>query len=866
MRAMPIPMRYKKGAIIFNMFSALTVKSQTLMLALAVSLYAFSGNALTLADNGASDYQIVLPESRNNAQIDLYLKEAATLIQRCFKEASGTDLPVVKESEANPSKSGIFLGDTKLASTAGIEIKKMKDWEYAIKSSGKNIIVAGNDHPGQRDKNNFSFYALGTVKGVTAFLESYVNVRFLMPGYDGMMIPVKRDITVPENIDIRVKPLFDYCTSGHKEMFYDLANNFFPAVNYGTYGGHSHPVAIPADKYYKTNPEYFILRDGKRYLRPEFPNYCISNPQVQELIYQELLNHCDQGYEIVQLGQGDGFTACQCDKCFALYGVTPKVRPDGDRREYNKDPAWGDKLWIMHRAMAERLLKDRPNKKLAVMAYGPTGNPPESFKELPANVTVEMARYDEEAFNKWKNMKIPGGCFVYIYNWGSYQNTGFTPKRTPEFVAKQVKLFKENNVRGIYRCGFGELFGLEGPVYYLYGQLLSNPDRDASNILNEYYKFAYGAAEAPMKRFFDLLHQRVALDIAGAEDWDDIDLLTGKLDKMQESFFILQKRYPDNVLEDLEKYLTEAEKSVPPKSAVETRIKVTRMEFNYLKLTVHAVNSFSGYSKNPTKDNFMRFADALDKRSAFINQLTCSKEKEPKIMPVGTIPIFGASAKSLLLTGGRITASPTAMLNFDAEFLKKQDILPGNRLLNVKTTQGDKQPLLDPSVNVQNSVFKEEPTYISCKYDNSSLSVVFTCAKTEVNEMEYDKFTVIIAREKPVRQRLKFVFNGNAKQATVSELADSVNGNAKDSYVQYATKAKASITLTEAPSADTVIITLAIPWEIFKFNRPTPNEIWLANFARNRKEPKADYAWEIDLNFFKSQKANYETLGKIKFE
>ena len=72
MRAMPIPMRYKKGTIIFNMFSVWTVKSQTLMLALAVSLYAFSGNALTLADNGASDYQIVIPESRNNAQIDFY--------------------------------------------------------------------------------------------------------------------------------------------------------------------------------------------------------------------------------------------------------------------------------------------------------------------------------------------------------------------------------------------------------------------------------------------------------------------------------------------------------------------------------------------------------------------------------------------------------------------------------------------------------------------------------------------------------------------------------------------------------------------------------------------------------------------------
>ena len=75
---------------------------------------------------------------------------------------------------------------------------------------------------------------------------------------------------------------------------------------------------------------------------------------MRELIYQELLDHADKGYEMVQLGQSDGFRPCECAECANLYGV--------------KD--FGEKLWIMHREMAERFLKDRPGKKLCIMAYG----------------------------------------------------------------------------------------------------------------------------------------------------------------------------------------------------------------------------------------------------------------------------------------------------------------------------------------------------------------------------------------------------------------------------------------------------------------------------------------------------------------
>lgn len=177
------------------------------------------------------------------------------------------------------------------------------------------------------------------------------------------------------NLRIQKVPQILYGIGRRQEMFYDIANNMFPAPWYGTYGGHSHNIAIPAAKYAKEHPEYFALIKGKRDLNPRYPAYCLSRPEVQELIYRELLQHADKGYEMVQLAQSDGFRGCECEDCRKLYGIS----------------SWGEKLWIMHAKMAERFAKDRPGKLVHIIAYGPTRTPPQTFRKFPDNVVIELA-------------------------------------------------------------------------------------------------------------------------------------------------------------------------------------------------------------------------------------------------------------------------------------------------------------------------------------------------------------------------------------------------------------------------------------------------------------------------------------------
>lgn len=844
------------------------------VLAVFSACTASAGN-LTIADEGVSNYQIVIPDSGKIKQVETYIKEAAIMLQHCIREAAGAELAVVNESNANPAKSKIFLGNTQAAADNGIDVKKLKDWEYIIKISGKNIFIAGADYPGINSKNNFSFFVLGTVKGVAAFLESYLDVRFLMPGLDGMMIPGKRNITVPDDVNMDIKPLFEYCASRHKEMFYDLANNFFPAINYGTYGGHSHAVGIPPGRYFKTNPEYFILKDGKRYLKPEFPNYCISNPQVQELIYQELLSHCDQGYGIVQLGQSDGFTPCQCEKCHDLFEIKPTSKP-GSKESY-KDPAWGEKLWIIHRSLAERLLKDRPDKKVAVMAYGPTIHPPETFKVFPANVIIEMAHSDAAAFEEWKDIKVSDGYFVYIYNWGQYNTEGYMPKKTPEFIVNQIKCFRKNGVRGIYRCGFGELFGLEGPVYYLYGRLLANPDADADKVLDQYYEYAYGNAMKPMKDFFNLLHLRLKLGLNRTEDWNDTDLLNGtppaNVSGMDANMQIILLRYPESVLNKMESYLNEAGKLVQANTSYAKRLRVSRTEFEYLKLTAGTANKFAQYVKNPTRENFSLVSDSAAERLKFINSLAFSREKEPRAMPLGTIPIFGSDLKQLLIIGGRLSAPLPAPFNWDFDYFKKYNIQPGARSLEISPAAGsadvsqNSQIMPAASPDKSGGITKEAPTSVSCSYDSSNLYITFICAKSELKEVEENRFIATIAPDAARMRQLRFVFQGKARQAAISKLdiKSSANERKVDSYKDFAAGQKTEVSSSVLPGTDTSIVKLAIPWRIFDSAKPSAGQTWYGNFARTRKIPPADYVWQPNL-INNAPQAKFDILGKMTFK
>ena len=821
---------------------------------------------LTVAENGKSTYRIVVLKG-DNEKINRFNLIAAEELHKSIKEATGASLSV--SYQAQPDTPSIFIGYGAEVEQAGIDSSTFKKWTYVINSDAKNIYLTGYDksrYPLETSKY-YNQYYLGSVKAVLEFSKKFCGTSYVLPGENGKFVAKMDKITVPANFNFTQTPQIQYCFGRSKGMTYDLANNFYSAISYGCYGGHSHDKAVPADKYFQEHPEYFALLNGKRTAHATKPQHCFSNPQVRELIYQELLEHTDKGYDWVQLAQSDGFLACECDNCRNLYGIQSTLTG----KEARKDPTWGEKIWIMHIDMAKRFAKDRPGKKLVILAYGPTKAPPKSIKKFPENVIVELCNNSPEDFAQWNQTDVPGGFVTYIYNWGYYHAEGFTPKRTPQFCQEQLKLFTQNNVRGIYRCGGGEELGLEGPVYYIYGQLLTNPNADINDIADKYYKNAFGKAYSQMKSFFDLLHERVALKLDDeTTDWNDSDLLAGAKNLKQKNMKLLVLRYPQSIISQLENSLNSAE-NIAENSKVKLRLKLVRTEFDYLKVTASLCELFISYTQTPSFELLKQLSNSITARNDFIKALP--KYSNGKIENQDGFTLFGTVPEKTLNEGGRLSGLLTGPFKWNFDYYIKHQIVPGARQIKAPfcnetiTVDGKPDEMIWKQGAAQQLIrlyMDKNKTIIDSKikvtYDNDAYYVLAEYQQVNPDDLKNDWLYVFIGSQKDKSNSYMFTCR---LQNTTPSCYKCSPGTGQDNTDEYNyVSSSGNMATAKNEDTNTYFIEIRIPFSALGA-KPANGDIWYGNFMR-RKEME-NLIWEPNIFHF-SWRDRYQAMGKIIFE
>jgi hypothetical protein len=613
----------------------------------------------------AAPVQIVLPDEHRNAGVEPFLRQTAMALQKSLHAVTGAEVPIVPEGQRRPGPA-LYLGMTRAALAAGLRVDRTVDYGGLIAERSGDLFVLGRDEDRfGRDKvsRNRNDYLLGTVKAAVVFMEDYLGTRFLLPGEIGTEYGAAAPAPVPRQLTREVVPPLVFATGRHYGLLYDYANNNYGSGRFRSYGGHSYYAAVPNDKYAKEHPEYFAFLGGARTAKDN--HLCISNHDVQELIYAEVLRQLDAGAEVVQLAQTDGYQPCECPQCQTL-GQTD-------------DP--GEKLWIIHRAMAERLLKDRPGKKVHIISYGPTKYPPRSFRSFPENVVIELCSYTQEMFDLWSEVNVPGGFTVYIYNWGWYQLVGLTPKTSPDACAEQIRLFLRNDVKGIYRCGFGELFGLEGPCYYVYGKTMDDSDKNTEQVLTDYYRAAFQTAAAPMSTFYAALYDRV----------ETLYVRQGMYSFLAEGRglpgnprIVLGAIYTPDLIEVMEKNLSRAE-ALADLDRVKARLGLVRQEFDYVKSLATVIAFYNSFRFKPDQGNFAQLAEAVEARNAMIDGFYTPRGDMKSLPGWPEIAFLGRAPKDTLLLNGRLRAPLSAPFTWNVARLREQNIIPGisNRTMTV---------------------------------------------------------------------------------------------------------------------------------------------------------------------------------------
>lgn len=717
---------------------------------------------LILAEKGASDYQIVIPDKTPDNWINQWLLVAGKFVQTAFNK-NGCAVSVAHESEMAPNKPAIYLGATRFAHEHQIRTD-FEDWSYVIKAIGKDVVIAGRDFAAKDDYpvmgSTHPVALLGTFKGVCDFLREYAGVRFLFLnrgyqkeytlGKDGKMRVINADgtlkldtrsiafmpkpeIAVPLKLNVQKTPPMvanKVIIGGSSyETPYTIANNYFPmrkAVMGATVGWQE---VFPLSKYGKTHPEYYaMLPNGKRVSDPD-SNYVpvrslhgvpqmpidVGNPEVQALMAEAVEQKIKEGASTVYIGVMDRFWLDQCNdpKCNELFGM-----PAHNFEQWKARAASGN-LWKVFFAIANRVYKTYPKAKIVLWNYQDTpldGPYLQKVKKFPPNVIVKVQYADPQVLNTLlKGLDIPSGISGYSETFTGFSYMGpYAPQKTPEYAAEVVKAMVNNRMRwSTSDGGVGYVPGLQAPAYYVFGRMLDEPSADWHKIYDEFMEAAWGKTASTMRQFFDLQHRQLAL-FSGYLGWGMPlrDLASNRVDGRRNNWYFLSVYSPAYIAaaEDL---LSSAERNADSED-VKARLHLLRIRFDYLKGLAKILIMHDAWKLNPSQASLDAVLDAIDAwhkhLRGFLVGLKKDDEhggnfKELKDWP-GMSPFFGSFAHAALLANHYQQSWQNDSIGWDVEAIREGILTKPHQI---------KVPLLEKEPSMDDSAWSKTPGVKFCR-------------------------------------------------------------------------------------------------------------------------------------------------------
>ena len=544
-------------------FRFVIIKLKLLLVVASICLVNAESLAIDLIRDGQAVSTIVVPDRATKIE-----SGAAKRLAKYLKMASGAELRIVKESSQPVSKRTLIsVGKTRLAKRAGVTDKGLKFDGYRLTVKGNVLFLLGRDTKLIAAQRIFRAPlmggAQGTIRAALGLLDR-LGFRWLQPTPMGLHVPSLKTVSFADDLNVIYKPPFMYMQG---RMFnwgdWSLSHSFRLSIRAFGRGGHTWPAALP-HSLFKTHPECFVMKNGKRQLNPNLPQYCSSSPETRRRVAKWTMDVLKQGHEMVQLAQQDAFVPCECERCGKL--------------------APGDQVHNANRKIIDTIHKKYSDRVVQVLIYGPTRTPPSRFKSYPANTVIELTDTREKALRYWKNAS-KGGLTLYAYYMEPAFDNGYTPAFPPAMAAAKIKSWIGHGVKGIYWSAGGLRWGTEGPTYYVIGRLATHPKLDWKVVYAEYLNLTFRQAAPAMKKYYDTLYQRLE---KFRDPTNDRHLIgrgqSGKYIHGGSLRAAVKAIYPEKTLVELQSYLTRAMKLARGDKKAQGWIRLAQIQYEQYAL------------------------------------------------------------------------------------------------------------------------------------------------------------------------------------------------------------------------------------------------------------------------------------------
>ena len=352
--------------------------------------------------------------------------------------------------------------------------------------------------------------------GVCEFLERFYGVRWLMPGDEGEYIPKNVRPVFPDK-PVVMSPRYrirTFALTHKKKPHYEWAGRNRGTFNYdfGTlpdrpWFQHNLWRLLPQERYTRTNPEFFPVREpgGSRFLPEKGYNiywqYCFTAPGIRDAFAKAVRERFQRhpGIFSVSLGVNDGGRYCQCDACLK------KDAPLG-RDSMNYEIRSLSYLECMDE-VARRCYA--PGRTFGFLAYHNLRTPPAGRSYHPSLVPfltyertywadLKFRREDQQLTADW--VRVCGSAGWYDYLQYRYF---LIPKISLNVLPEALKWGAANRVKYYYAEAYPADDWHTGPMLWLILKLTWDPSLSVDALLKGWCTAAVGKeAAVPLEKYY----------------------------------------------------------------------------------------------------------------------------------------------------------------------------------------------------------------------------------------------------------------------------------------------------------------------------------------------------------------------------
>jgi len=517
--------------------------------------------AMDMVRDGKATCAIVVPG--NAVQVVDY---AAEELQYHIGQATGADLPIVREGTTPIGKNRIYLGHCRATAKVGIRPDKLPPNSFVIRLSGTKFFLAGKDTAGRVfhpiGKIHNERVQCGTLFAVYEFLEQHMKVRWLWPGKLGEVIPKRSDLSVTRWDQTHVPKLIhkrwrdsSSLLNSPKGWADDESRKRFLRAQGVWLRRHRFALGRNLDathafgEYWKRfgkpqgqHLEYFnLLPDGTRrpdpcYLEGRYGHHvtlCVSQPALWKQIIEDWKRNPQARLDArLDVSENDAPGKCTCPNCLAWDVPSPELNfpwaervINAKRAFLNNEQSWyrnlgslSDRYAKFYLTVQQLASKIDPNVNVIGLAYANYMKPPIKAKlnEHVIIVIVPGMRFPwtvekRRAFREqWEGWRATGARLLLRPNYTLYGHC------MPVFLARPIaEDFSFAFKRGMIGTDFDALIGqyaTQGPTMYVLARLHTHGDWAVDRILDEYYQ-GFGPAQAAVREYFRLW-ERITNDAA----------------------------------------------------------------------------------------------------------------------------------------------------------------------------------------------------------------------------------------------------------------------------------------------------------------------------------------------------------------